>query len=541
MIRRCLPLLLALTLLPGLDGVAQESERPNALEQIQPTSIRSHLRFLSDDLLEGRETATRGYYLAAHYVAAQFEVLGLEPALPNGSYFQSVPLRKAEVIEEQTSMTLVGGERTKHLVYGDEYRIHPDLRHEQIQMTAPVVFVGFGVVAPELNYDDYAQVDVAGKIVAFLWGVPSSFSADQHGYYTMLKVKEETAIAHGARGMVVLLPAPKQTVARVVRQLDGFAWLDDAGEPHSLFFGLGWAAWLSAEGAEILFAGAPQSWQEVLTAAKAGETRSFELPVTAQVRITARHVREQSPNLAAILRGSDPTLREEYVVYSAHVDHVGIGEPVDGDAIYNGALDNAGGTAVLLAIARAFANLPQPPRRSILFLGTTAEEKGILGADYFVHSAPVSRDDIVANINLDNFLMLHPLKDIAPIGADYSTLMDTVALAASELGLDISPDPVPNQGIFGRSDHYPFMRSGVPAVFLFSGLKTGDGERNGTEMIESWLRTRHHSPNDSFDQPIDFAAGAKYAQMNFLIGYYVANDTGKPTWKAGPFFWQKER
>lgn len=515
-----------------------------ALGQIRPEAIEAHIRFLADDLLEGRGTGTRGHELAARYLAAQFEALGLEPAGADGTYFQPVPLRKTELVEEQASLTLVRGGQELKLAYGEHYVMRGDPLRLESSVAAPVVFVDFGVTAPELGYDDYAGVDVRRRIVALVSGAPASFPHDQRAYYSSGTVKVKNAVAHGARGLLILR-TPKQekqfSWAHVRRHLKAGAmrWLDEAGRPNDVFPEMQVAALLSQTGAEALFAGAPTSLEEIFATARESKPQAFELPVQARLRRVSRHTPLESPNVAAVLRGSDPKLRDQYVVYTAHVDHMGIGEPVNGDAIYNGALDNASGTAVLLEVARAFAELPQPPRRSVLFLGVTAEEMGLLGSDYFVHHSTVPRESLVANVNLDGALMLHPLRDVIAFGAEHSNLAEAVEQAADRLGLKLSPDPMPDEVLFVRSDQYSFVRKGVPGVFMVEGWNTGDPETDGGALLRQWIQTRYHTPQDDFSQGMDFGAGAKFARVNFLIGYLVANQDSPPAWNPGDFFGEK--
>jgi Zn-dependent M28 family amino/carboxypeptidase len=243
----------------------------------------------------------------------------------------------------------------------------------------------------------------------------------------------------------------------------------------------------------------------------------------------------ESPNVAGLLRGSDPRIRDEVVVFTAHLDHLGIGEPVNGDSIYNGALDNASGSAALLEVARAFARLPKPPRRSVLFLAVTAEEKGLLGSDYFAEYPTVPSERIVANLNLDVLAMLYPLRQVVPMGAEHSTLEATVKRAASQMGIELGPDPFPEEVFFVRSDQYSFVRRGVPSLFLFWGFKSDSGV-DAAARFREWGRTRYHTPQDDLSQPMDLEAGARHAQINFLVGLDVANADGRPAWKPGDFF-----
>lgn len=464
----------------------------------------------------------------ALYVASYFEALGLKPATATG-FIQNVPFRKTEVVESDASLVIIHGDQQRPLKYHEDFLLHPAITADSIDVTAPVVFVGYGVTDPEHHYDDYAGIDAQGKIVAMLFGGPRSIPSDERGHYSLLAAKEANAYAHGAVGILTLAPAPGPVVEeRINRQLDGFGWLDDAGKPHSVFFEYGPAVRLSLSGTEALFVGSPHTLTEV-GAALARGPQSFDLPVKVTIRGTMQHKVVESQNVMAVLPGSDPVLRNQYVVYSAHMDHVGIGPAVNGDPVYHGALDNAGGTAAIMAVARAFTRLSKPPKRSVMFVAVTAEEKGILGSDYFVHNPPVPLQQIVADVNCDNFLMLYPVKDVAPLGANYSTLMNDVTEAATHLGIALSADANPDQTLFTRSDQYVFMRLGVPSVFLFNGRNSGDGKRTGGQVVDDWLRTIHHTPKDTIDQGIDWDAAASYVRFaraeRFLVGSFRLRET----------------
>ena len=238
----------------------------------------------------------------------------------------------------------------------------------------------------------------------------------------------------------------------------------------------------------------------------------------------------------AYLEGSDPQLKNEYVVYVAHIDHFGIGVPVDGDEIYNGAHDNASGVSIMLEVARAYANLPQKPKRSVLFLAVTAEEWGLLGSDYFAHHPTVPRNQLVANFSMDMPFLFHPLLDIVPYGAEHSSLSESVGIAANHLGIKIGPDPIPQQVLFIRSDHFSFVRQGIPALFIKSGFETGDPNQDGSKINAEWRRKMYHTPHDEPDQAFDFTAGAGHARVNFLTGYLVANASDRPSWNENDFF-----
>jgi hypothetical protein len=550
---------LVASLLPGLGLLSCTapggfSEKPvnAALERIRPEAIRAHIRFLADDLLEGRGTGTRGYQLAANYVAAHFEALGLEPAGTDSSYFQTVPLRKVDLEPGRSSLTFVKEGQPQILKYAEDYLLDAwvanNFRDAETGVAAPVVFVGFGITAPEVDYDDYAGVDVRGKIAAMLFfSAPSTFPHNLRAYYSNTSVKAGNAAAHGAVGVLFFL-TPEDTKRwpwewSVPQFKNGsLCWLDQSGAPQSLVGiepEIRARALLSRTGAEALFAGAIHSLEKVFTAAEAGKRLSFELPVKGRVETVVRQRDMKCSNVTAVLRGTDPVLRDEFVVFTAHLDHLGVGEPVEGDSIYNGAVDNASGVAVLLEIARVFASLPQPPRRSVLFLGVTGEEMGLVGSEYFAHYPTVPLKNIVANINIDSPVMNRALLDVVAYGAEHSSLGRVVEQAAERMGLEVSPDPQPEEVLFIRADQYSFVREGVPAVWLTGGFQTGDAAQDGAAMMQESLQAIYHTPKDDFRQSLDFEAGAKLAQVNFLVGYQVANDASRPAWNPGDFFGEK--
>ena len=535
--------LLATPLALGQDENTEAGER--VMKAIQPAAIRAHMRFLSDSLLEGRGTGTRGYEIAARYVATELESMGLQPAGVNHTWFQPVPLRKIELVSEQSSLVLADNQKETRLVDSEDYVIGGSPVEEDVSVEAPVVFVGFGVTAPEFQYDDYAGIDVHGKIVAWLWDAPARFPSTQRAYFADRWVKARNAVAHGAAGMITLrLPEDQKRYPWnwVVPQIKAgsMRWLDDKGMPTNSFPELRGVGLLSQKGAELLFRGAPKSLDETFAAARNSQPQSFELPIKAKIHTVTRLARIESPNIIAALHGADPKLRDQYVVYTAHVDHLGLCTPIEGDNVCHGAWDNASGASSVLEVARAFASLPQRPRRSLLFLFVTGEEKGLLGSDYFAHYPTVPREQIVANINIDGAPgLLFPMKDIVPFGAEHSSLSEDVRRAATRLEYDISPDPWPEEVIFIRSDQYSFVQQGVPAVMIFTGSKSSDPKLDGDLILKRWLTSIYHTPKDNMDQPFDFDSAAKAARLNFLVGFEVAEQAAPPAWNAGDFFGRK--
>jgi len=512
-----------------------------AMNAIRPEAIRADMRFLSDDALEGRGTGSRGYDIAAKFMASQFESLGLQPAGDNGSYFQSVPLRSAKPDETKSTLVLSRSGKDETLTFRKDYISRGNPVVPETSVEAPVVFVGNGVTASEQNYDDYQGIDAKGKIVAFMFGAPN-FESSLKAHYSSGEVKAHNAAAHGAVGVIILDDPVLERLYSFKEQVRDLSfpelrWLDKQQQPNDYFPELKGNAFLSLEATKKFFEGSPHSAEEVFAAMKAGKPLSFVMPITAKIRNVTGLQDVGSRNVVAKLEGSDPTLKNEYVVYSSHLDHLGVGEPVKGDSIYNGALDNASGSAILLEVARAFSGMKTRPGRSILFLSVTGEEAGLLGSDYFAHYPTVNKSSVVANVNMDEDLMLWPLRDIVAFGAEHSSLDAVVRKAAARMHLNESPDPNPEEVIFIRSDQYSFVKQGVPAIFPVPGFKSDDPKIKPTEIFKNWEQTRYHQPQDDMDQPgLDFDAAAKYARFVFLCGLLITEDSQRPAWNKGDFF-----
>lgn len=537
-----LPILLAASWLSFGQAVSPiPPDAKAAMQELQKEPFRAHMAFLADDLLEGRGTGKRGHEIAARYVAAQFEAMGLKPAGQDGKYFQQVPLREITVEPDNCTVTITENRSASQLKWGDDFIMRGSSVSPDVSIEAPVVFVGYGVRTPDGKYDDYAGLDVKGKIVAGLMGAPPSLPSELRAHLSSAREKLRTARELGAVGALVLwtarddktLPWPRVVIGA---GFPSMRWLGPDGVPSDSFPDIKVTAILSQSASERLFEHAPKSWVEVQRDAEVSKPQGFPLPVTASMRVVSHHEAITSPNVIAVHPGSDPKLSREYVVYTAHVDHLGIGKPINGDAIYNGAADDASGVAALLVIAKAFKSMPHAPARSIMFLAVTGEEKGLLGSDYFAHFPTVPIHSIVADINMDGASVFYTFKDIVALGAPDSTLDAVVQRDAELLGLKMSPDPEPEQNFFVRADQYSFVRQGVPSVFISEGEQAKDPNFNAKKFSDDWIATRYHSPSDDMNQPFDFDAAVEFMQVDFLVGYDIAQDPQRPTWKAGDFF-----
>lgn len=507
--------------------------------QPSPDRIRAHVAFLASDLLEGREAGSKGYDIAANYVASQFAQVGLKPAGKDGTWFQTVPLVAFRPKDEGAYVVKAKDGSSAPLVFGEDVLIGRNAGAKDHRVAAPLVFAGWGVVAPERKHDDYKGLNVKGKIVVVLTGGPPGFQTEERAYYGNARTKREAAAKAGAVG-VIFVSTPKDEARRPFiegkrtwqawsmtwRAPDGTAFDPAPGAP-----GLGS---VSVKGAEKLFAGASKPFSEVAAAADAGKpVARFALATSLDVTLNAEVKTIQSPNVAGLIEGSDPKLKDEVVVLSAHLDHIGITAPLDGDPINNGALDNAGGIATTLEVARAFSESGQKPKRSILFLAVTAEEKGLLGAEYFARN-PTVPGALVANVNLDMPILTYDFLDVVAFGVERSTLAPAVQRAAQRVGVALSPDPMPEEGLFTRSDHFRFVEVGVPSMFLMTGFQNG-----GEAKFRGFLRDCYHKPCDDLGQAIDYAAGAKFAWINYEIARELADDPARPQWNKGDFFGTK--
>lgn len=505
-----------------------------AAKTIRVSAVRAHMRFLSDNLLQGRYPGTPGYDIAAKYVAAQLEGMGLQPAGDQGAWFQNVPLRKSLNDASKSSLVLVHDGTELNLVGGTDYIFSGDLGRTESNVDAPIVFVGYGVTAPELNYDDYAGIDARGKIVVMMRGAPPRFPSSQRGYYSDGKLKN--AVAHGAVGLLRFFDPDGEKINSWDWLLSYIKsgnreWLDSRGVPHDAFPEIRAQALLSRHGVEQLFRNAPRTLEQVFAAASANEPQAFALEWSARIHTVSSHIGIDSANIIGKIAGSDPVLRNEYVIYTAHLDHMGVCRPGEADSICHGTIDNASGVATQLEIARAFTKLPQPPRRSILFLFVTGEEVNLEGSDYFVHFPTIPAKGMVAEINIDGGPpgMRYPCKDVVAIGSEHSSLSKNVETAARETGFEVSPDPVPEGNFFVRSDQFSFVQQGIPSIWFRNGI-------DGQEVVKKWYATRHHTPLDNMEQPIYYEAGVRAAGMILLLGYEIAQQDQRPTWNDNDFF-----
>ena len=528
-------------------AVAAESSL-SSLEQglslIERDGIEAHLKYLADDARMGRMTGTPEYDEAAAYVAGHFEEIGLEPGGDDG-WYQQVPMLARRIDVDSAKFVFHQDDVEKAQRWKEDFVMGGDIARPETNITAEVVFVGFGIHAPGMNYSDYEGIDVEGRIVAAFGGAPDSFPHNERAFYSSRLTKAEEAVRRGAIGYIGLRSRTDQRRVSWKRISEnagirpGMSWVDLSGEAANYFPELQGGAVLNVPPAHELFKRAPISFEEALDAADAGTPLSTPLGTEITLARKTNHESITSPNIIGILRGSDPELADEYVVFTAHLDHVGTGAPVNGDTIYNGMYDNAMGVALLIETARAFAAMPEPPRRSILFIALTGEERGLVGSDYYAHYPTVPSDSLVANVNLDMPLLLYPLADVIAFGAEHSSLEQTIDEVVAAEDFELAPDPIPEQVLFIRSDQYSFVRKGVPSVFLVPGFTSTDPAIDGGALFNAHLKTHYHQPSDDLSRPIDWDSALRFARANVRIGYAVAEEDERPAWNDGDFFGDK--
>lgn len=507
-------------------------------------AMRAHVMFLASDALRGREAGTPDYDVAAHYVAAQFQAAGLRPAGDAGSYLQHVPLTIYKATSEGTMRWTDAAGRTRPLVFGTDYIPSPNPARAETSVTAPVVFAGRGIVAPQFGVDDYRGVDVRGKIVAIFAGSPTRFPGEERAYFGSAATKAQIAAARGAIG-IVMLDAPRAGPRQrpFAALVGGYAspkttWAKPDGTGTSAAPTTPVLGTLSQAAAATLFEGAATPWSAIVAEAQRPDPTYTPVALKGTLAATTRtsFTPAASSNVVGIVPGSDPTVGKEVVILSAHLDHIGVSpaRPDDApgrDRINNGALDNAIGIASLIEEAKRFATAPTRPRRTVMFLAVTGEEKGLIGSSYFVDHPTVPLQTIVADINLDMPVLLYTFEDMIAFGADRSSLGPIVTRAVNAIGIGLSPDPMPEQGFFTRSDHFNFVKKGIPSLFLWPGVKGA-----GAKPFEDFLSRCYHRPCDDLSQPILWDQGVRFVATNYAIARAVADAPQRPTWNKGDYF-----
>lgn len=529
--------LLVLAAVPGVAPRVQE-----ALESIRARDLRAHLFFLSHDRLEGRGPGTRGGQLAALYISSQFARSGVLP--PAGGYLQAVPLVGSEVVASGLTLSFGVADEDVRPRYPEDVVVWTQREDTAVGVTGELMFVGHGVDAPEYSWDDFKGRDVEGSVLLFLVNDPPAppdepelFDGRALSYYGRWTYKLEEAARRGAAAAFLVHTEPGA----------GYGWdvVESSWTGEQFFLqdhdsragGVPVAGWVTRDFAARLLARAGFSLEELTLRAARRDFRPVGTGIRVNTRFPTRQRRLHTANVVGMVPGRTLEGRAESVVYTAHYDHLGVGAPVGGDSIYNGAYDNASGVAALLEIAEAFTRLEPGPERTIIFVATAAEEAGLLGAEHYARNPVVPLERTLAAFNLDGANLWGETDDVVGLGGERSTLGRILEARARELDMDVRPDPAPDKGFFFRSDHFPFARAGVPVLYLQHGLTfRGRPAGWGEERLRSYEERSYHRPSDEFDSSFDLSGAVQQARLAFLVGWDVAEAAEYPAWYEGAGF-----
>ncbi len=525
MLKKLLPLV---TLLIAVCAFAQQTPT-----HFDGKTWWGYVKVLADDNMEGRETGSPGLQRAEAYVVDQLKLADLQPAGTDG-FYQKIQFQSRQIIEKDSSLALVRNGKLEPLILGEDafFNTRVDLGPA---VKAPLVFVGYGLSIPEKNYDDLAGLDLKGKVAVILNGTPADIPGPLASHYQTAVERWKTLSKAGVIGVINIanpatmdIPWSRMSVNRThpSMTLVGPEFNETQGENLAVIF--------NPAKADDLFEGSGHTFEEILKVAK-DRKQLPRFPLTASIEAKAKIEKTnlESANVVAKLPGNDPELKNEYVVLSAHIDHIGIGEPINGDRLYNGAMDNASGSALLLDVAASLKKSPEKLKRSILFLFVTGEEKGLLGSKYFAAHPTVDPKSMVADINVDMFLPIVPLKILTVFGLTESDLGDAAREVAQSYGVTVQPDPEPQRNLFIRSDQYNFIRRGIPALAMGVGTTPGSPEQ---KTVKDWLTQRYHAPSDDLNQPVDLQAAALYEEIIRGLMISVAQNPQRPQWKPDSFF-----
>jgi Peptidase family M28 len=527
-LRRCLGALALTALSVALIRCGTATKPPDAAERWW-----SHIEYLASDQLEGRQNGSEGYQKAASYVADQFRELGLSEAGTVG-YLQPVDFETRRLLEDQSSLELARGGKTTRIELGKQATLARSGESGQT-VEAPMVFVGYGLTIPEYEYDDFSGLDLQGKVIVSLAGAPAAVPGSLASHYQSRGERIKTLQRVGAIGWAGILnpaimemPWERSALFRLQTGMDlSDPELSQEGGSKLSFI-------VNPEYGDWFLEGSHHSLTEILALDKAGKPLpKFPIPGKIRGKVVLEQARTTSPNVVGLLPGADPELKKEYVLLSAHLDHIGVGEPVAGDAINNGAMDNASGVATLIEVARLLRQSADPLQRSVLLLACAGEEKGLLGSRYFAAKPTVEMNNIIADLNFDMYLPIVPLRAVMALGAEESDLGELLITVAAKAGLRVQPDPEPKHNRFIRSDQYSFIQRGVPALAFKFGVEPGSAEQ---DIMNAWYRDRYHSPSDDLSQPVDKEGAVAFNRLMAALVTQIANAEARPQWHLESFF-----
>ena len=502
-----------------------------ALENLSIKVFVDHMTVLSGDVMTGRRPGTPGYDAAAAYVVQESRSLGLKPGGLNNTYLQPIAFRRTRVDPTSTAFNVDGSPLTP-----TDFTLSPRTTSNKIDVEASMIFGGFGISAPDLGYDDFEGIDVKDKLVVVISGAPDHFGSLERTVLSSSASRDAELRERGAAGVVVVrlgetrASAPSRTRYVVPPDLT-----QETGIPEEL----GASVTVSRRIAADWISRSGKTFENVLETIRSGVPLSFDLGIDGRIRGNFVVETFESANVAALLPGSDVDLQAEVLVLTAHLDHLGMGIPIDGDSIYDGTLDNASGSAALLTIASVLTRM-EAPRRSVLFLWVTAEESGLLGSEYFARFPSISPQRVVANQNIDGVMgMITAATDVLAFGYEHSNLSEAVDYAVARTGTPVSPDPTPEENLFIRSDQYAFVRNAIPAIWVQGGRTSLDPARDAQGELDTWIAERYHKPTDGLDQPFDLEGVRRELEANFLVTYHIANEMGPIRWDENSFLYRR--
>lgn len=522
----------------NLFSQTQKAEAIKLANEQNTESFFKHLKTISDDAFEGRETGSKGYALAADYVVSEIEKLGLKPGGDDGTFFQTIEFESRQVDKESVSLTFFNGNEKLEADFGKEMTLLPTIKSSNVNKTEDLVFVGYGLEIPELGINDFQGIDVKGKTIVIAIGLPDNIDKKKYRSYINPIERIATLEKKGVSGILFYtnLGVLQNLIFNQLNKFFQQPWFDykdlDMSNPM-ISFNNKPILYGKKDFIKDLFKFNGISFKETLKGMNGGQFKAFPLKSALKIEYKTNTKSRPCKNIAAILPGADPVSSSEYLIIEAHLDHMGIGKAVKNDSIYNGTWDNASGCATLLSVAEAYTKMSVAPKRSIMFLWVTGEEKGLLGSNYFAKKPTVSRDKIVADMSLDMAGGIFEAKDILPMGYKMSNLSEAVDFATTNLNLEADTTSALENEYFERSDHFSFVSAGIPSLLLFGGMNAVDPKIDGLKTYKKWEKKVYHSPFDDMNQELSKEAFLQGIKVNFLISWYIANELGEVKWKKG--------
>ncbi|MCP4863441.1 MAG: M28 family peptidase [Alteromonas sp.] len=523
-----------------LVGVTASLLCASAVNAASPERFKGHMMLLADDLLAGRDTGSIGHDFASLYIASELQKMGVAPAGEEGSYYQVVPFKQATLDMSSPKMVVSDGDDSVEFEFMQNMLMSADINNETSSVSGELVFAGFGIDAPYLNYSDYENIDLKGKIAVILSDRPHDFPSEEGSHFRRLIA--DSLVKSGAIGTIVVSTPTSEKVSpfekrKLYVKTPSTRWLTKEGEVNNGYPELKGGATLSLEAGKTLFEMAGIDLEEIFEKIENNESLTPRpMGLTATLEKKSVHSETTSPNVIGVIEGSDPKLKNEFIILSAHSDHIGVSKnSVLKDKINNGAMDNASGVSTLLEIAHEFHHAKEKPKRSVIFAFVTGEEKGLLGSEYYATYPTVPIDNIVANVNLDMPILTYRTNEIIAFGATHSSLEDTVSSTLLKNEMKLIEDPMPEQAIFVRSDQYSFVKQGVPAVFLVPSLATEVKDALAVSP-QTFLAKHYHMPSDDLNLPIDYEWAAQFVEINYAIARDLANAPERPAWNSDSFF-----